>query len=109
MYGIHNTSTTSGSVLRLLSKPNRWFRRLRIIVNGSVVEDIDNYNRVCNMLDVFQTSNKRINDNVEGFGNSSTPFNVDNIDEPDSLADGKIAIVGFPCAHVYFIRTNSFH
>ena len=47
------------------------------------------------MLDVFQTSNKRINDSVEGFGNSSTPFNFDNIDEPDSLAEGKSAIVVF--------------
>ena len=47
------------------------------------------------MLDVFQTSNTRINDSVEGFGNSSTPFNFDNIDEPDSLAEGKSAIAGF--------------
>ena len=90
----------------LSSNPNMWFRRLRILVNGAVVEDIDNYNRVCNMLDVFQTSNKRINDSVEGFGNSSTPFNFDNIDEPDSLAEGKSAIVGFHYAQVYFIRIN---
>ena len=107
---IHNTSTTTGSVLKpLSSNPNMWFRRLRILCNGSVVEDIDNYNRLCNMLDVFQTSNKRINDSVAGFGNLSTPFNFDNIDEPDSSAEGESAIVGFFLVFRFiFTRTKMF-
>ena len=40
----------------------------------------------------------------EGFGNSDQVFNFDSIDQPDSLAEGKSASVGFPCVHVYFTR-----
>ena len=116
---IHNTSTTTGSVLQPLSaNPNMWFRRLRILVNGALAEDIDNYNRVCHMMDLFQSSDKRINDGVEGFGHSTTATNFifNSIDSPGSLGPGESAIVGFPSAQVCFsqdkflplkTRTNS--
>ena len=48
--------------------------------NGQIVEDIDNYNRVCHMFDVFQSTNKRSNNDIEGL-------------EP--LAKDATAIVGF--------------
>ena len=65
---VHNTSTTDGAVLKPLStNPNVFFRRLRVLCNGQIVEDIDNYNRVCHMFDVFQSTNKRSNNDIEGF------------------------------------------
>ena len=73
-----------------------WFRRLRILVNGALAEDIDTYNRVCHMMDLFQSSDKRINDGVEGFGhsaNTNSAFNT--IDYPDSSGPGESASVGF--------------
>ena len=108
---IHNTDTTTGSVLRPLSaNPNMWFRRLRILVNGALAEDLDNYNRVCHMMDLFQSSDKRINDGVEGFGNSAnTNFTFNSIDYPDSIGPGESAIVGFPYAQACFRKINSFH
>ena len=95
---IHNTSTTTGSVLQPLSaNPNMWFRRLRILVNGALAEDIDNYNRVCHMMDLFQSSDKRINGGVEVFGHSTTAtnFNFNSIGSPGSIGPGGSAIVGF--------------
>ena len=95
---IHSTSTTTGSVLQPLSaNPNMFFRRLRILVNGALCEDIDNYNRVCHMMDIFQSSDKRINNAIEGFGHdpSITNFNFNSIDAPGSVAEGQSVIVGF--------------
>ena len=61
-------------------------------------------------MDLFQTSDKRINDGIEGFGHSATAtnFNVNSIDAPASAAPGASAIVGVPSAHV-FRKTNSAH
>ena len=64
---------------------------------GAIVEDIDNYNRVCHMFDIFQSSQKRINDGVEGFGHNDTEanFNFNSIDHPGVIDQGQNAIVGF--------------
>ena len=109
---IHNTSNAAGEVLQPLSaNPNMWFRRLRIIVHGVVVEDIDNYNRVCHRMDIFQSSDKRINDGIEGFGHTETvaDFNFNSIDFPGSVGPGQSVVVGFPYVQVCFRRTNLFH
>ena len=105
----HNTSTTTGDVLQPLSaNPNMWFRRLRILVNGAVCEDVVNYNRVCHMLDIFQSSDRRIHNGIEGFGHdtSITDFNFNSIDAPGSVAEGQRVIVGVPCDQVYSRRTS---
>ena len=76
-----NTRTTPGASLSPLStNPSMLFRHVRVLCNGQSVEDIDNYNRVCHMFDVFQSSNKRSNNDVEGFS---------------SLREGKSVVVGF--------------
>ena len=55
-----------------------------------------NYNRLCHMLDLFQSSDKRINDVIEGFGQSgNVNFNFNSIDSPGSIGPGNSAIVGF--------------
>ena len=79
-------------------------------MNGALAEDIDNYTRVCHMMDLFQSSGIRINDGVEGFGNSAnTKFTFNSIDYPDSVGPGENAIVGVPYAQVCFRMINSFH
>jgi hypothetical protein len=47
------------------------FRRLRILCGGQLVEDIDYYNLVYNMLHTLLPVERRMNDVVEGFGFSS--------------------------------------
>ena len=44
------------------------FRRLRILAGGQLVEDIDYYNLVYNMLSILMPAERRLNDAVQGFG-----------------------------------------
>ena len=50
------------------SLPHNFFRRLRILMGGTLIEDIDYYNRVVNMMHTIYPTEKRFNDAVEGFG-----------------------------------------
>ena len=67
MFTITNNSTASGATpaLTFLSGVHSFFRRLRIVCNGQIVEDIDDYNRVCEMFNVLQSSSVRGNDEIE--------------------------------------------
>ena len=49
--------------------PWGFFSRMRILVGGQVIEDIDNYNRVHEMFQVFSATDSRENDYAEGFSN----------------------------------------
>ena len=73
-------TTTGASLVPLSTNPNFFFRRLRVLCNGQIVEDIDHYNRVCHMFDVSQSSNKRQTDSSEGFS---------------SIGPGQSVVVGF--------------
>ena len=47
-----------------------WFvNRLRILAQGQVIEDINDYNRVHEMFQVFSASESRANEYASGFGN----------------------------------------
>jgi hypothetical protein len=59
--------------LKLLSPlPSNLFRRLRILAGGQVIEDIDFYNRVYNMVHTLLPTERRMNDYAEGFGMPQT-------------------------------------
>ena len=64
MFTLKNTDATHP--LKFLSGPHAFFRRLRIVVGGQIVEDIDDYNRVCEMFNILQSPAVRANDEVEG-------------------------------------------
>jgi hypothetical protein len=58
---------TSGQYLYPVSGPWCFFRRLRVLCGGQLLEDIDYYNKVHEMFHYFQSVNNRANDNTEGF------------------------------------------
>jgi len=64
MFTLTNLDTTNA--MTFLSGPHSFFRRLRIVCGGQIVEDIDDYNRVCEMFNVLSSSNVRTNDSIEG-------------------------------------------
>ena len=74
--------------LKLLNPlPANFFRRLRILAGGQVIEDIDCYNRVYNMIHMMLPVERRLNDYAEGFGigeASEDPWSA-NIDPRDIL------------------------
>ena len=69
MYDLVNTDPTPGNLLYPISGPWSFFRRLRVICGGQVVEDIDYYNHVHEMFHVMTPAPTRQNDDIEGFGN----------------------------------------
>lgn len=69
-----------------------------MVCNGAIVEDIDNYKRVCRMSDLSQSSDKCINGAVEGCGHDDTAlyFNFNTLDDhPGAIGQGNNAMVGF--------------
>ena len=70
MFDVMNTSTDQSKLLRVLGQPHVFFRRMRILANGAVIEDIDNYNRCHEMFRILKAKDATINDEAEAFGNS---------------------------------------
>ncbi len=54
--------------LRPLGGPWSFFRRVRRLCNGQVIEDIDNYSRVHELFSILTAKDSRDNEEVEGFG-----------------------------------------
>ena len=63
-----NTSTTSGCLLRPLGQPHLFFKRLRVIAGGQVVEDIQDFGRNMELLASLQSDFVRENNDIQGFG-----------------------------------------
>ena len=83
--------------------PQNFIRRLRVLCGGTLIEDIDYYNRVINMLHVLYPAEKRINDSVEGFGYAFQEGNqgldgktLNMFDEVPILYRGQSRVVLFP-------------
>ena len=54
--------------LRTLSGPWSFFRRMRVLCQGQLLEDIDYYNRTHQMFNILQSKHVRDNEDIEGFG-----------------------------------------
>ena len=69
IFNLYNTATDTNKRLRPVSGPHAFFKRMRLLCNGQIVEDIDDYNRVHEMFRMLQPLEKRKNEEVQGFGN----------------------------------------
>ena len=67
MFNLVNTGTNAAQLLYPVSGPWCFFRRLRVLCGGQLLEDIDYYNKVHEMFHLFQSSAVRENDSSEGF------------------------------------------
>ena len=67
MFDLKNNGT-GVQELRPLGGPWAFFRRMRILCGGQVIEDIDNYNRTHEMMHTLIASDSRIQDMGEAFG-----------------------------------------
>ena len=55
----------------LVTGAHAFFRRLRLIIGGQIVEDIDHVNRVTQLFHMMMPDEKARNDLIEGFGGTS--------------------------------------
>ena len=82
MFDLRNMDNNA-KLVRPLGGPHTFFRRMRILANGAVIEDIDNYNRVHEMLKTLKASDAIVNDKAEAFGQQ---YNKDTILNTTSLS-----------------------
>jgi hypothetical protein len=74
MYDLNNitTDTTNNGIgdkiLRPVGGPWSFFRRMRVLAGGTIIEDIDNYARTHQQFHTLVSTAKRHNDTIEGFG-----------------------------------------
>ncbi len=85
MFSIKNTGTAA---MNFLSGVHSFFRRLRVVCNGQIVEDIDDYNRVCEMFNILQSSNVRGNDAIENVKKWDGPGTAETLDATKSRRVG---------------------
>ena len=69
MFSVNNREAAgSNRALRVMSGPWSFFRRMRILVAGQLVEDIDQYNRIHEMMSFLVASESNMNDAAQAFG-----------------------------------------
>jgi hypothetical protein len=73
--GVETTTNTGVAVmidkrLRTLGGAHTFFKRMRVLCNGQIVEDIDDYNRVHEMFLTLTPAETRLNDAAEAFGST---------------------------------------
>ena len=67
-FNINNMDTTALHQLRILGGPWSFFRRLRVLCGGTIIEDIDYYAKAHEMFHILTNPHARMNDAVEGCG-----------------------------------------
>ncbi len=67
-YTLVNNSSVTNARLRTIGGPWSFFRRMRCLCGGEIIDDIDYYNRVHEMLHICTSNANRENDDIEGFG-----------------------------------------
>ena len=79
MFDVVTADTDATRRLRPLLAPWAFFRRLRVLAGGQLVEDIDYYNRVHHMFQNMISMDSATNNQAEGFGYpDSEPRNLPN-------------------------------
>ena len=102
MFDLSNTSGVTQRKLRPLGGPHSFFRRMRILCGGQVIEDIDSYNRVHEMLRILKAQDANINADAEGFGQQYDKYQTLNTTTLDGIIHGEFHTVLFkPCCGLF--------
>ena len=75
MFDLRNNEADVLKLLRPLGQPSSFFRRMRLIANGVIIEDIDNYNRCSELFPMMVAKDSRTNQNAEAWGDVDTYSN----------------------------------
>jgi hypothetical protein len=93
MFDVRNNGPTAKK-LYVLGGPHCFFRRMRILAAGQLVEDIDNYNRIHEMMLSLIASESRENQAAEAFG-SNWNTTSQNYDTTQGIKGGQALTVLF--------------
>ena len=67
-FDLVNNETDVNKKVRPLGGPHLFFKRARVLVNGALAEDIQDYNRFHEMMESLRPDNVRDNSDNHGFG-----------------------------------------
>ena len=67
-FDLNNLESAAGKELRTISGPWSFFRRMRVLCAGQIVEVIGDYNRIHEMMHILIARESRENDAAEAFG-----------------------------------------
>ena len=97
-----DTSNSNNKLLRVLGGPHSFFRRMRILANGAVIEDIDNYNRVHEMFKLLKATDTKVNDEAEAFGQQYDKYTTLDTTTVSGIKGGQSQTVLFkPCSGLF--------
>ena len=103
MFDLQNNETlASNKLLRPLGGPHTFIRRMRILANGAVIEDIDNYNRVHEMFKILNAEDTNKNNDAEAFGQQITKYtNLDTTTVAGILGGQSQTVLFKPCSGLF--------
>ena len=96
MFNLHNTNTDPAKRLRTISGAWSFFRRMRFMCQGTLIEDFDS-NRTCEMFGVLTSLHNRDNDGIENFGyraDTTPPSTAHTVDTLPGIPGGSHQTVG---------------
>ena len=97
MFNLVNNDATSTKMLRTISGGWSLFRRIRIMCQGTLIEDFD-YNRTHEMFEVLTSLHNRDNDDIENFGyraDTVAPGTAHSVTSLPGIAGSSYQTVGF--------------
>ena len=97
MFNLVNNNTTQTKMLRTISGAWSFWRRIRIMCQGTLIEDFD-YNRTHEMFEVLTSLHNRDNDDIENFGyraDTVEPGVSHTVTSLPGIAGGSHQTVGF--------------
>ena len=104
MFDLQNmdTGNNNNKLLRPLGGPHTFFRRMRILANGAIIEDIDNYNRVHEMFRILNAQDTNKNNDAEAFGQQVDKYTTFDTEKIAGIKPNQTQTVLFkPCSGLF--------
>ena len=104
MFDLQNmdTGNNNNKLLRPLGGPHTFFRRMRILANGAIIEDIDNYNRVHEMFRILEAEDTNKNNDAEAFGQRVDKYTTFDTEKIAGIKPNQTQTVLFkPCSGLF--------
>ena len=95
MFDLVNTDSDITKTLRPIRYCHGCVRRLRISVRGQIIEDIQDFNRVSHMFNIFENAETRLNDMCEGFGYFDDIDQLEDVGELPGIKSGSYQTLMF--------------
>ena len=95
IFDVLNTDPYFNKTLKPSGYCHGFFRRLRLSVRGQIIEDIQDFNRVSHVFNLFESPQTRLNDMSEGFGYPDDIITLDELGELPGIRNNAYHTVMF--------------